>query len=488
MNGSPHTYPLDIVVLGASGDLARNKIYPALFALYSQGLLPDDFQVFGFARSLFSHAQFRERMRPTLACRHVSGASCSGQVRSFLGRCRYQAGSYGEPGSFLDLFQLMQGSRRSNAAPARRLFYLATPPEVFPEAADALARAGLVQCGEGATWSRLVVEKPFGHDRASSDRLNHALTKVFDESQIYRIDHYLGKEAVQNLLALRFANHVFEPLWNSSHIEHVHVDWAEDAGVGGRAGYYDRYGIVRDVVQNHLLQVLALTAMERPAAAGAEAVRSAKLAVLRSVLPPTLRDVRLGQYAGGMVDGRPRRGYREEKGVPAQSRTPTYAAVSLRIDAPRWRDVPVLITAGKALGRRVSEVRVRFRPVPGNLFRAVLDPLPRNELVLRIQPDEAIRLRMVNKKPGLRAELVDTEMDLKYSERFDGVVPEAYERLLLDVILGDRSLFIDAAELAAAWDVFTPVLHEIEREAAAPAPYPFGTEPERAFSPSTGCS
>ncbi len=480
MTGSPNTEPLDIVVLGASGDLARNKIYPALFALHSQGFLPEDFHVFGFARSPFSHAEFRERIRPTLTCRYVPGAACADRMQSFLSRCHYRAGPYGEPESFLDLFRLMQGCRQ-NAAPARRMYYLATPPQVFVEAARSLGSAGLVQCGENRDGSRLVVEKPFGHDRASFDRLNLALTEVFDESQIYRIDHYLGKEAVQNLLTLRFANHVFEPLWNRNHIEHVHVDWAEDVGIGGRTGYYDQYGIVRDVVQNHLLQVLALTAMERPAAIGPQAIRAAKLDVLRAIPPPTRRDMRLGQYAAGRVQGRPQRGYREEEGVPAQSRTPTYAAVALRIDNERWRDVPFLITAGKALGRRVSEVRVRFRPVSDNLFRAALDPLPRNELVLRIQPNEAIRLHMINKKPGLRTELVETELDLKYSDRFSAAIPEAYERLLLDVIQGDKSLFIHADELAAAWDIFTPVLHAVEREAAPPEPYPFGTEPERAF-------
>lgn len=475
--------PVSVVVIGASGDLARKKIVPALFALYSQGFLPDSFRLFGFARSNFSHDEFRSALAQNLTCRYVPESDCAQKTRMFLERCFYCRGAYDSADAFLDLFQQMQG--QESGPKTNRLFYLATPPSVFTDAARALGDAGFVQCDAERPWSRLVVEKPFGRDRGSSDRLAAELARVFSEGQTYRIDHYLGKEAVQNMMALRFANQVFEPVWNRDYIEHVHIDWREDIGIEGRGGYYDRYGILRDVVQNHLLQVLALIAMDRPAGPGARLARQAKLDMLRCIPPPTLDTVRLGQYAAGAFQGRPRPGYREEEGVPPDSRTPTYATMALTLDHDRWRGVPFRITAGKALNRRATEVRIRFRPVSGILF-GTKDDLPRNELILRIQPDEAIHLKVVNKQPGLSMKLVETNLDLKYHVAFADAIPDAYERLLLDVIQGEKSLFIHADELAVAWDIFTPVLHEIEARNIDPFLYPFGVDDpdrdERQFS------
>ncbi len=465
--------PVSVVVIGASGDLARKKIVPALFALYSQGFLPDSFRLFGFARSSFSHDQFRAALAQHLTCRYVPESDCAQKTRMFLERCFYCSGAYDSKDAFLDLFQLMQNQEPGSET--NRMFYLATPPSVFTDAARALGNTGFVQCDAERPWSRLVVEKPFGRDRDSSDRLACELARVFSEEQTYRIDHYLGKEAVQNLMALRFANQVFEPVWNRNFIERVHIDWREDIGIEGRSGYYDRYGILRDVVQNHLLQVLALIAMDRPDGPGARLARQAKLDMLRRIPPPTLDAVRLGQYAAGSFQGRAHPGYRDEEGVPADSRTPTYAAVSLSLDHDRWRGVPFLITAGKALNRRATEVRIRFRPVSGALFDSKGD-LPPNELILRIQPDEAIHLKVVNKQPGLTMKLVETNLDLKYHVAFADQIPDAYERLLLDVIQGEKSLFIHADALAVAWDIFTPVLHEIERQGIDPFPYPFGAD------------
>jgi glucose-6-phosphate 1-dehydrogenase len=477
-----HTAPglpdnLSVVLLGASGDLARKKIVPALFALYADGRLPQNFRLFGFARTPFTHEAFRSALGTHVACRTLSGTCCAQTRQSFLARCFYVAGAYDSADSFLDLFEVMR--REEPARDTHRIFYLATPPSVFLAAARALGDAGLVRCENEATWTRAVIEKPFGRDRASSDDLVRELARVFTERQIYRIDHYLGKEAVQNLMALRFANRVFEPFWNRHQVEQVLVDWAEDIGIADRGGYYDRYGIVRDVVQNHLLQVLALVAMERPAGFGPQALRRAKLDVLRSIAPPAVDAFRLGQYAAGTREGRTVRGYREEKGVAPNSRTPTFAAVTLAVQNERWRGVPFLIRAGKALDRRATEVRILFRPVANDLFPALsADRHARNELIIRIQPDEAVRLRIVSKKPGLHFDLAETELNLIYGAAFTETVPDAYERLLLDVMQGENSLFIHADELAAAWDIFTPALAKIENRGPAPFPYPFGSSPD----------
>lgn len=461
---------LDIVVVGASGDLARNKIFPALFALYCQELLPAQFRVYGFARTEFSHEQFRARINERLTCRYAPGESCQDRMREFLARCFYVQGVYGNADSYLDLFGLMKerGRRETN-----RLFYLAIPPSVFLDVAKALGSAGLVTCNVDEPWTRVVIEKPFGRDRDSSARLTRGLADVFEEAQTYRIDHYLGKEVIQNLMVLRFANLVFDPIWNHSYVERVCIDWKEDIGVEGRGGYYDDYGIVRDVVQNHLLQILALIAMERPVSTSAQHVRDQKVRLLKRIAPLAIEDLVLGQYAAG--DGA-RRGYREEEGIPADSRTPTYAACVLRVRNARWRGVPFVITAGKALGTRMTEVRLQFRSAPVNLFCEGSACLPANELVIRVQPDEAIRLNIVNKEPGLRLALAESSLDLRYQSAFSGEIPDAYESLLLDVLQGDRSLFIREDELDAAWRVFTPVLHEVEKKRVTPVPYAFGSD------------
>jgi glucose-6-phosphate 1-dehydrogenase len=302
------------------------------------------------------------------------------------------------------------------------------------------------------------------------------LSQVFTEEQTYRIDHYLGKEVIQNLMVLRFANLVFEPIWNRRFIREVRIDWQEDIGVAGRGGYFDRYGIVRDVVQNHLLQVVALVAMEPPHDADARTVRDEKVKVLQSIPPLTLEAVTLGQYAAGEVKGQPQPGYREDPTVPDDSMTPTYASVCLRIENDRWQGVPFVVRAGKGMASRFSEVRIIFRDREQSPFCAAPGCVPSNELVIRIQPDEAIYLRIVNKEPGLDLSLVPTDLNLRYQAAFTGEIPDAYECLLLDVMNGDKSLFIRADELAAAWDVFTPVLKEIESTGVKPILYPFGGE------------
>ena len=460
---------LSVIIVGASGDLARKKLLPALFSLYSQGFMPDRFHVFGFARSAMSHEDFRARVGEHLTCRYVPEHDCERKMAEFLSRCHYVQGSYDSPDSFMDLYQVMKPLELGQA---HRLYYLAIPPSIFVHVARAMGRAGLVTCTPGKTWSRVIIEKPFGSDRESSDRMAHELAQAFPERDIYRIDHYLGKEIIQNLLVLRFANTIFEPLWNGRCIEQVQITWKENIGIGSRAGYFDEYGIIRDVIQNHMMQILSLVAMERPATLNAQAIRDAKLDVLKHIPPLQLKDLVVGQYRRNGKNP----SYNEEEGVPRDSITPSYAAMALRVDHARWEGVPFLIRAGKGLNARCNEIRIRFRPATSNLFSGALSSLPANQLVIRVQPDEAVALKVVSKVPGLKLTLAETELDLRYATAFNVVIPEAYEGLILDAIRGEKSLFIRSDELAAAWDIFTPVLHELEQRRIKPEPYDFGSE------------
>lgn len=465
---------LSIIVVGASGDLARRKIFPALFSLYCQGSFPERFNIVGFARTAMTDDEFRGRITEKLTCRYTPGESCSARMDAFLARCRYVSGQYGSRDAFLDLFQVL---RQMEAGPdADRIYYLAVPPSVFLDVARAVGGAGLVRCGSGDPWSRVVIEKPFGRDRDSSDELTRQMGMVFREDQTFRIDHYLGKEVVQNLMVLRFANLIFEPIWNREHIRGVQISWKEELSVDGRGGYFDSYGIVRDVMQNHLLQIMALLAMERPSGLDGRSIRNEKVKVLRTVPPVSVEDMVIGQYNGVTRDGDTFPGYREDTTVPEDSLTPTYAAAALRIDNDRWRDVPFLITAGKALDARVTEIRVHFREVPGNLFCGQTGCPPPNALVIRVQPREGIYFSIVNKIPGLGMQLDVKNLDLSYTSAFsDAIIPDAYESLLLDVVRGEKTLFIRNDELEAAWDVFTPALRQMEESRIAPEPYAFGS-------------
>ncbi len=464
---------LSIIVVGASGDLARRKTYPALFALYCQGYLPDHFQIFGFARSRYSDTDFRNKISENLTCRYSPDGQCDLRIREFLDRCHYVTGSYDSTESFLDLFVAMRSAE--NNEPANRLFYLAIPPSIFLDVAHAIGNAGLVACSGGEPWSRVIIEKPFGRDRESSDALTRAMAEVFIEEQTFRIDHYLGKEVIQNLLVLRFANLIFEPIWNHNFIRRVRIDWKEDLGLGGRGGYFDQYGIIRDVMQNHLLQILALVAMEPPRQLDATCIAAEKVKALRSIEPLTLDDLVVGQFVGSSRDGTSVPGYRDDPTVPNDSPTPTYAAARLAVNNERWQGVPFLVTAGKGLDTRLTEIRIQFREVPANLFCHVGACPLANELVIRVQPDESIYLSLVHKVPGMDMKLVTRNLDLQYKAAFSELIPDAYESLILDVIQGDHSLFIRSDELQAAWDVFSPVLHTLEQEAITPEPYPFGS-------------
>lgn len=470
--------PLALVVVGASGDLAKKKTFPAIFSLFYHDLLPDDFVVYGFARRDMSDEAFREMILGTLTCRVIDGARCAERMEAFLPRCFYHKGTYDDPETFATLDAAIVDNFESklpaDADPPNRLFYLAVPPSVFAPSAEGVNTAARAK---GSGWTRVVVEKPFGRDSASYGVLRSALGAVLSEDEIYRIDHYCGKELVQNLMTLRFANAVFEPIWNRHHIESVQIVFKEPFGVEGRAGYFDNIGIVRDIMQNHLLQVFALLAMEPPVSLHAEDIRNEKVKLLRSVLPLAATDFALGQYEA-TADGKP--GYTDDEGVPAGSRTPTFASCVLKVNNARWAGVPILIKAGKALDERVAEVRVQFKPVAGDIFGGrPARALANNELVIRVQPDEAIYMRIVSKVPGLTSRMEEARLNLFYRHAWEESkdIPDAYERLILDVIQGEKSLFIRDDEVEIAWDLFTPALEAMEAPDATVVPdgYAYGS-------------
>ena len=465
--------PLCIIVIGASGDLAIRKIFPALFSLYCQELLPNEFHIVGFARTEMSNEAFRELVNTKLTCRYVPGERCDQLMAEFLQRCTYLSGQYDNPESFKQLYAKLK--TLDETGKENRIFYMSIPPFLFLDVAHALSDAGLVHRGDTEGWSRVVIEKPFGSDRDSSDELTNSMGKVFTEEQTFRIDHYLGKEVIQNLMVLRFANLIFDPLWNRTHIENVHISWMENLGLEGRAGYFESYGIIRDVMQNHLLQMVALVAMEQPLSLHSQHVRDEKVKALRAISSLRLNDLVIGQYSAGAYKGRQHFGYLQEKGVRPDSITPTYACAVLHIKNRRWDGIPFMIQAGKGLHDSKTEIRIQFRDVPGNIFSTASNALSNNELVIRVQPDAGMSLRIVNKTPGLGISLVESNLDLRYEAAFNVVIPDAYESLLLDVLEGDKSLFIRSDELEAAWDVFTPVLHQLEKECIKPEQYEFGS-------------
>ncbi|KAL9682232.1 hypothetical protein QQ045_014025 [Rhodiola kirilowii] len=463
---------LSITVIGASGDLAKKKIFPALFALYYEGCLPKNFTVFGYARTKINDEELREIISRTLTCRIDKRENCEDKMDEFLKRCFYHSGLYNSEDDFAALDKKLKEKEAGKLS--NRLFYLSIPPNIF---VDAVRCASLRASSENG-WTRVIVEKPFGRDSESSGELTRSLKQYLTEDQIFRIDHYLGKELVENLSVLRFSNLVFEPLWSRNYIRNVQFIFSEDFGTEGRGGYFDNYGIIRDIMQNHLLQILALFAMETPVSLDAEDIRNEKVKVLRSMRPLQLENVIVGQYKGHSKGGKSYPGYTDDPTVPKGSLTPTFAAAALFIDNSRWDGVPFLMKAGKALHIKRAEIRVQFRHVPGNLYKrnfaTDLDKAT-NELVLRVQPDEAIYLKINNKVPGLGMRLDRSDLNLLYRARYTKEIPDAYERLLLDAIEGERRLFIRSDELDSAWALFTPLLKELEDKKTAPELYPYGS-------------
>ena len=463
----PETGSLSIVVLGASGDLAKKKTFPALFHLYLQGFLPpDEVHIFGYARTKISDDELRNRLRGYLVPKKGASPQQLEDVEKFLQLIKYVSGSYDSEDGFRLLDKEISEHeylKKSVEGLSRRLFYLALPPSVYPSVCKMIKTCCMNKSDLGG-WTRVVVEKPFGKDLESAEELSTEIGKLFEEPQIYRIDHYLGKELVQNLLVLRFANRFFLPLWNRDNIDNVQIVFREDFGTDGRGGYFDQYGIIRDIIQNHLLQVLCLVAMEKPVSLRPEHIRDEKVKVLESVLPINDDEVVLGQYEG----------YKDDPTVPDESNTPTFATVVLRIHNERWEGVPFILKAGKALNSRKAEIRVQFKDVPGDIFKCKKQG--RNEFVIRLQPLEAMYMKLTVKQPGLEMSTVQSELDLSYGQRYQGVtIPEAYERLILDTIKGDQQHFVRRDELKASWQIFTPLLHRIDEGEFKPLPYKPGS-------------
>lgn len=463
IDNTPETGCLSIVVLGASGDLAKKKTFPALFHLFRQGFLQsNEVHIFGYARTKISTDGLRERLRGYLGKGNEDSAGESDYLSKFLQLIKYVSGSYDSEEGFLSLNKEIsehETSKNSQLGTSRRLFYLALPPSVYRSVCR-MIRSYCMNQSDLTGWTRIIVEKPFGKDLSSAEELSAQLGELFDEKQLYRIDHYLGKELVQNLLVLRFANRFFLPLWNRDNIDNVQIVFREDFGTEGRGGYFDEYGIIRDIIQNHLLQVFCLVAMEKPVSLKPEHIRDEKVKVLQSVLPVQPEEVVLGQYDG----------YKDDPTVAPQSNTPTFATVILRIHNERWEGVPFILKAGKALNSRKAEIRVQFKEVPGDIYKC--QKQGRNEFVIRLQPLEAMYMKLTVKKPGLEMTTIQSELDLSYTQRYQDVtIPEAYERLILDTIRGDQQHFVRRDELKAAWEIFTPLLHKIDDGELKPLPY-----------------
>jgi glucose-6-phosphate 1-dehydrogenase len=448
------------VIFGASGDLTSRKLMPALYNLARERRLPGGFSVVGFARRDWSDAFFRQTLLEGVNANSRSGAVEGALWESFAQGISYHRGSFDEPAAYSTLAERLAAIDAERGTAGNRVFYLATPPESYPAIIRLLGEAGLGSSPENG-WTRVIVEKPFGRDLESARDLNQQLLAVFDERQVFRIDHYLGKETVQNLLVFRFANAIFEPLWNRNHVDHVQITVAESIGVEDRGGYYDSSGATRDMIQNHLTQLLTLVAMEPPVAYDADAVRDEKVKVLRAIRQLTpdevARNTVRGQYGAGSVSGRPLAGYRTERGVAPDSQTETYAAIKLFIESWRWAGVPFYLRSGKAMPRRVSEIAIQFKTVPTVLFvDTPTNDVEPNVLAIKIQPDEGISLKFGSKVPG-QAQIRPVTMDFRYGTSFGVASPEAYERLLLDCMLGDGTLFTRRDEVEASWSLITPL-------------------------------
>jgi glucose-6-phosphate 1-dehydrogenase len=455
--------PAVVVIFGASGDLTKRKLGPALFNLALQGLLPPETAIVGVARSEMSDDGFRAQIREGVDAHSRVEVSDEGVWTSFASRLRYVTGSFDETDAYRRLAELLRELDAAGTA-GNRVYYLATAPNFFPVIARQLGAAGLAT-EEGGRFVRIIVEKPFGSDLESARKLNDELSSDFRERQVYRIDHYLGKETVQNLLVLRFGNAIFEPIWNRRYVDHVQITVAEDIGVERRGGYYDESGALRDIMQNHLMQVLALVAMEPPARFDAREVRDEKVKVLRAIQPfdalsPDQWAIR-SQYTAGWVGGERVPAYVQEQGVDVSSTTETYVAMRIVIDNWRWAGTPFYLRTGKRLPRRATEVAIHFKPAPHLPFTSTavseVDP---NLLALRIQPDEGASLTFVAKVPGPQIDLRPVHMDFAYGESFLRASPDAYERLLLDCMLGDATLFIRWDEVERAWEIMNPLLEE----------------------------
>ncbi len=470
-----------LVIFGASGDLTRRKLMPALFSLYHQNLLPDKFEILGVGRTAFTDEEFRDNFKNWIA-KDVD-------IQGFLSKLHYLGINTSEVGAYTQVKKKLDELRIPENIPENYIYYLSTPPTLFETIAKGLTQASINKDIEGKSWKRIILEKPFGTDLESAKNLNNNLLNYFDEDQIYRIDHYLGKETVQNMLVTRFGNGIFEPLWNRNYIHHIEITSAEDLGVGTRGGYYDQSGALRDMVQNHLLQLVGLVAMEPPIHAESQAIRNEVLKVFQSLRPIKEEDVPKyvirGQYTSSTVKDEKHPGYREEKGVPKHSRTESYLAMKFFIDNWRWKGVPFYIRTGKRLPTRVTEVVIHFHKSPHHIFSHDDQQInSHNQLVMRVQPDEGLLFKFSMKVPGAGFKAKTANMDFHYSDLHEGTLPEAYERLLLDCMMGDSTLYIRGDAVEEAWAFVQPIINAWKNNPKIPVyGYPVGTwGPEHADS------
>ncbi len=455
--------PCSLILFGVTGDLARKKLIPAVYDLANRGLLPPGFALVGFARQDFGQAEFADMIKQ--AARDGARTPWRDTLWNQLAAgIRFVPGEFDDPAAWERLADTMRELDEQQGTNGNHAFYLSIPPALFPVVVSRLKEHGLAQADEG--WRRVVIGKPFGHDLKSARELNAIVADVFPSECVFRIDHYLGKETVQNILAFRFANGLFEPVWNSNYVDHVQITMAEDIGIGTRAGYYDDIGAARDVIQNHLLQLMALIAMEEPVSFKASSLRIEKQKILANARPAPRLDFHTAhaQYTSGWAGGEKVVGYLEEQGIPRGSTTETYAAVRIDIATRRWAGVPFYLRTGKRLGRRVTEVAVVFKPAPHQPFaKHDVEELGKNAIVMRIQPDEGVTMRFGAKVPGTTMEIRDVLMDFAYGGAFVESSPEAYERLILDVLLGDPPLFPQHEEVELAWEILDPVIEHWAR-------------------------
>jgi glucose-6-phosphate 1-dehydrogenase len=474
--------PCAIIMFGASGDLARRKLMPALYDLAFHSCLAPSFRLLGFARTKMSDEDFRKSAGEDLPKGNQEGAD-EGRKAEFLKALQYFSGNYDDPDAFQKLAKRLDELDAEGNLGGNRLFYLATPPEVYRHVIEQLKKANLTKPKNEKSWTRIIIEKPFGRDLASAKELNKAVLDSFDESQVYRIDHYLGKETVQNMLVFRFGNGIFEPLWNRNYIDCVQITAAESLGVERRAAFYETAGAMRDMIQSHVLQLASLVAMEAPARFDATSVRNEKIKVLQSMRPFTTesvwKDVVRGQYGPGQIDGKPVPGYRQEPGVKPDSSTDTFAALKLHVDNWRWNGVPFYLRSGKRLAHPHTEVAILFKRAPHMVFRG--ENSETNSLVLNIQPDEGISLSFGAKTPGAQMHIRPVTMDFEYKNTFGGSTRPAYATLINDCIRGDATLFDRADSVEAAWALVDPILKAWESASAPPFPnYPAGSAGPRA--------
>jgi glucose-6-phosphate 1-dehydrogenase len=465
-------HPTTLVIFGATGDLAHRKLLPAIYNLAHEGALPERFELIGVARRDQRHEDFAQMARESIQ-RFSRQKPDPDVLNGLLQDVRYISGTFDDEHVYSEVDRVLGEFDQKAGHPLNRIFYLSTAPDFFPVIASNIGSAGLA--GPAQSEVRIVIEKPFGSDLASARKLNADLLEVFDESQIFRIDHYLGKETVQNMMAFRFANTLFEPVWNRNFVDYVQITAAEDIGIEGRAGYYDHAGALRDLVQNHMLQLLALLTMEPPASFEANRVRDEKVKVLESIVPPSVEEVPSmavrGQYGPGEAQGKQVPGYREEKGVPSDSRTETYAALRLDVSNWRWAGVPIYLRTGKRLARKDTEIVVTLKPVPHMAFQSTGSVgVQQNQIILMVQPDEGVSVSLGAKIPGARMRIRPVHMEFHYGTSFVSQSPEAYERLILDAMRGDATLFTRNDEIEALWGIIDPILTAWHEDTSSPIP------------------